>query len=381
MNANARTHRISAPQLLMLLFLSRMFSVLNISPVFGTLYSGMTLLLGTLLSFFIQCAFLIPLWLLSRRYGGKTLIGCAGSAGGEWLKKGAALLFLLMFFIQICGSLSAFSFFMTSIVFQNASSVLILIPFFLVLILCVRWGLESFSRAAAIFFWLFLLSAVSICICAIPSADLFNITPLPTQGAFHNIFSAALGEISKNGELYCLLLLYPSLRTPKKAVHSGFWFLLLTCVFMLVTQTVILSVLSDFGMEQTYPYYALASVVDLSVLQRLDSFHMSLWIVCAFFRSLLYLFLFKKCLGTFVIKKKARAVLFYSLAVFLFFGSVFLADHPQAVRALNTSTAIVPTLLAFVFPLVLFILLKRKEKRNETNSPQKTHGALMDADR
>ena len=379
MNTYTLPHRISVPQLMMLLFLSRMFSVLNISPVFGTLQSGATLLLGTSLSFLLQCVFLLPLWMLSRSYPTKTPIGCAGDIGGEWLKKGVAFLFLLMFFIQICGSLSAFSFFMTAIVFTNASSVLILIPFFLAILLCVRWGIEGCSRAAAIFFWIFLISAISICICAIPSANLLNISPLPAQDGFRNVLSVAFGEISKNGELYCLLLLYPSLRTPQKAAKSGFCFLLLTFMFMIITQTILLSVLSDFGMKQTYPYYALASVVDLSVLQRLDSFHMSLWIVCAFFRSLLYFFLFKQCIGTLLTKQKAQTILFSCLTVLLFIGSVFLSNHPQAVRMLNTSTAIVPTLLVLILPTVLLILMKRKEKRNETSSPHHSHRSVMDA--
>lgn len=67
-------------------------------------------------------------------------------------------------------------------------------------------------------------------------------------------------------------------------------------------------------MKQTFPYYALTSVIDISIFQRLDSLHVTLWIFTALFRCTLYTICAAKCANMLFSKKISR----FSSPVYLF---------------------------------------------------------------
>ena len=309
--------KISSTQLTLLLFLSRIFSILEYTPALGDSMTGMTLLISTALSFLVQCVLVIPMLLLLYRYQEQNVLGCAYLVSPV-LGKITAALFLLLFLAHLSGGYAIFS--------------------------------------------MFILSTVFLCLVASDSAEILNIHMIQEDG-ISRIIRGTLESTSKNAELFVLLLLLPQIAKPQKKRACTYWFLTLVFLFTEVTQFIILSVLGDFGMKQMFPYYALTSVIDISIFQRLDSLHVTLWIFTALFRCTLYTICAAKCANMLFSKKISR---FSPLFIFLLSSGagIFLANHIPLLRRASPSNSLILTLLTAVFPLILFIILYRKEKRH-----------------
>lgn len=357
--------KISPTQLVFLLFLSRIFSVLEQTPSFGDSFSGATLLLSTLLSFVMQCILVIPMLLLFYRYQEQNILGCAFLAS-PILGKIAACFFLLLFLLHLSGGYAIFSFFMTNIVYPKSSSFLIVLLLAAVCTACACYGLQGLARAGTVIFTLFILTTAFLSFAAADNADALNIHAIPGDG-FSQIIESALNSTSKNTEFFAMLMLLPQIAKPQKKRACAFWFLTLTFLFIELTQFLILAVLGDFGMEQTFPYYALTTVIDFSIFQRLDSLHVTLWIFAAVFHCTLYSICISKCTAVLFPHKISRFTPLFSLAAGGGLG-VFFAGNMQFLRQIKLSNSLFLTLVAAVFPLILFIILYRKEKRH---APQK----------
>ena len=353
--------KISSTQLTLLLFLSRIFSILEYTPALGDSMTGMTLLLSTALSFLVQCVLVIPMLLLLYRYQNQNVLGCAYLVSPV-LGKITAALFLLLFLAHLSGGYAIFSMFMTNIVYLKSSPILIVLLLAAVCTVCACFGLQGLARAGSIVFVLFILSTVFLCLVASDSAEILNIHMIQEDG-ISRIIRGTLESTSKNAELFVLLLLLPQIAKPQKKRACTYWFLTLVFLFTEVTQFIILSVLGDFGMKQMFPYYALTSVIDISIFQRLDSLHVTLWIFTALFRCTLYTICAAKCANMLFPKKISR---FSPLFIFLLSSGagIFLANHIPLLRRASPSNSLILTLLTAVFPLILFVILYRKEKRH-----------------
>jgi len=368
-----REGKISCTQLILLLFLSRVFSVLEYTPVVGNSMTGITLLIAVALSFVIQCLLVIPMLLLLYRYQGQDILGCAYLVSPV-LGKIAAALLLLVFLAHLSGGYAIFSFFMTNIVYQQGSTLLIVFLLAVVCTACACYGLQGLARAGTIIFVVFSLGAVFVSMVASDSADISNIHMIP-EDDLSRIIRYAFESASKNSELFVMLLLLPHIAKPEKKRTCTYWFLSLVFVFSEVTGFLILAVLGDFGMEQMFPYYALTTVIDISILQRLDSLHVTLWIFTALFHGALYTICAIKCAGTLFPKKISR---FSPLFIPLISGcaGVFWGNHILLLQRSGLSNFLILALVTAVFPLILFVILYRKEKRHapcESRSAPASH--------
>lgn len=353
--------KISCTQLTLLLFLSRIFSILEYTPALGDSMTGMTLLISTALSFLVQCVLVIPMLLLLYRYQDQNVLGCAYLVSPV-LGKITAALFLLLFLAHLSGGYAIFSMFMTNIVYLKSSSMLIIVLLAAVCTTCACFGLQGLARAGSIVFVLFTLSTVFLCLVASDGAEFLNIHMIQEDGILR-IIQGTLESTSKNAEFFVLLLLLPQIAKPQKKRACVYWFLILVFIFTEVTQFIILSVLGDFGMKQMFPYYALTTVIDISILQRLDSLHVTLWIFTALFHGALYTICAIKCAGILFPKKISR---FSPLFIPLISGcaGIFLGNHILLLQRSGLSNFLILALVTAVFPLILFVILYRKEKRH-----------------
>lgn len=356
--------KISCPQLVMLLFLSRMFTVLEETPVLDRMVTGTTLLWSIALGFLMQCVLAIPMLLLLYRYRGQNIINCAFLVSPAVGRLSAGI-FLFYLMIRLAGSFAGFSFFITNITYPESSALPIILVLALVCTICVCYGLQGIARAASIVFVLFLLGAVFLSLAASKNAALLNIHRMPGDD-FFSIMEGALNNTAKNAELFLLPLLLPSLVKQEKMKSCTYWYLLLSFLFIELTQLLILAVLGDFGMAQTFPYYALVSIIDVSIFQRLDSLHVVLWIFVALFHCALYMLCAVRCTARLFSEKIAR---WSPLFIALVSGGtgVFLAEHMQLLQGKTTSGGLLVILFSAVFPLILFIILHWKEKRHAPN--------------
>ena len=367
--------KISAPQLSLLLFLSCSFSVLEYTPALGDTQTGLTLLLSTLLGFLMQCAAVIPLLLLLKKYRGQDLIGCAWLASPA-LGRILAGILLVLFLMHLSGGYAIFSIFLTNIVYPQSSSAIVVLLLAFVCSTCSTFGLQGTARAASIVCVLFAASILFVGAAASDKAALLNLHAIPGD-EIEDIVSGGLENLSKNTELFVLAMLLPYITKPKRSAACTYGFLILLFLFTFLSQFLILLVLGDFGMQQTFPYYALTSVIDISIFQRLDSLHVVLWIFAALFRCTVCILCIKQCTAALFPKKGKRIVHWVLLHVAAGFG-VFFAEQIPLLRSLNGSRGGVIIAIVSVLPLILRLILARKEKRHappESPSSAMQHSA------
>lgn len=355
---------IGAGQAVILLLVSRCYNMLNYIPAFDEKTDGMAILYGNLLAAVIQLLLLVPALLLYRKMEGQNVITAAYNV---WKPLGwvFAFCYFLSSLAQLAGTFMGFEYFMVNAVYPNASAVFIIVTLSLTCFWCGRGGFEGIARAGAIVFVFLLLSLGFISAVSVASMDLYNFHPILSDPAAA-IFRAALSNISKSSELYLLILMYPKIKGSVGKSSLG----LIASAFLLleITGLVLQGVLGEFALTQTFPYYTLASITDTSILQRLDSLHMMLWVFCAFIRCTLLVILSNYCIRM-ILPQKAHRFVLPVMFVISTGAAVLLAYSTEYLKALNTANSMggVVALLTAGFPL-LMLLIPRRRKRPHNNS-------------
>lgn len=350
-----KTDTIGAGQAVLLLFLSRCFNFLNYIPAFLGRAEGMSILAGNLVSFLLQGFLLIPAILLYQRFPRQNVleITCQKSRiFGIFL----AVCYAAATLLNLTGSLVGFEYFITNAIFPKSPVIFIVISMAIVCILCARHGIQGIGRAACILAVYFLISTLFINLVSLKSADLLNIRPI-TEQPVASIARWASDSLAKSNELTLFVLLLPQIRSGQKRTAAGF--LLLSLGFVESMIFFVLSVLGDYGLIQTFPYYSLASVADISIFQRLDSLHMMLWVIVAFVRITLMAIVCKACLQT-ALPKKLHGWIFPFILAVSYTAAILIGSRPEIIQNISSTNPALVILLSAGVPLIL-LLITRKE--------------------
>ncbi len=350
--------KISAVQVVILLFLSRTFNVLNYVPAFHPKIQGTSMLYGTIIAFFISAIIVTPPLILYKRFNGENIVDLAYKKSKLF---GIILSFCLFVIplMTLIGTVVGFQYFIVDAVYADASIELMVITICVACFLGALHKLEGISRASTIIFAFFMIGTLFIFFVSIPSVEMINIRPTLEEPIVSS-FSYAFNLISMNPELYVFILLLP--RINGNVNKSAFWFLVLTFLFVGITNFLIMGVFGDFFATQTFPYYALASVIEFSILQRLDSIHMTIWVFVSFIRITLFIIVTNTYLQNIIPKsaKKLGIVVTFLITVIC---SIVISHRTSALKTINSSVPIIVITLVFVIPTILLLTTKKKEKK------------------
>ena len=357
--------KISASQLVILLFLSRAFNVLNYVPAFNGKIEGLAMLFGTIIAFFISVLILIPPLLLYHRFHGENIVDITFKKS-KYLGYLLSFSIFLMSTITLVGTVVGFEFFMTNAIYEKASITVIILTICIACFVGALNGLEGLSRASTIVFVCFMLGTLFIGLGAIPDVDLLNIKPI-LESPVASSFTYAFDLIAQSPELYVFILLLP--RINGNVNKSAFGFLFLSFLFIGITNFLILGVFSDFFTTQTFPYYALATIIEISIIQRLDAIHMTIWVFISFIRITLFIIIANIHLQSVVpnkIKKSGMLIIF----VLTLAGSFMIGRQLNFLNIINNSVPLLVIIFVFVVPTIL-LLITKKEVANSNENEKK----------
>lgn len=178
---------------------------------------------------------------------------------------------------SICG----FVRFLNREIFPQSSYLVFLIPFLGVLIFGVVVGIESFARTASV---IFVCAALSVALIFFGTVG--NVAPSAlraySQVQWTGLWGTFVAVLQSNVELLLLFTLVKHLAQRTPSVFQGY-FWLATGGSVGLSLLVKLA-LGNYAQMQQYPFYALAVSSDLSVVQRLDSFYLVIWVLISFVR-------------------------------------------------------------------------------------------------
>ena len=353
------TEKISGTQAVLLLFMVRAFNTLNYIPSFNDRTDGMSLLLGSLIGTVIELLALIPALLLDRRIHGQNLISAA-YAQKRILGIVFAVIYAMIAFFQLTGGIVAFEYFMTNAIYPNSSMIFIILTMCIACFFAARMGLEGLARAGGIIFVFFLISTALIISGTVGSVDLTNLHPA-LQSPVASAVRAGFASVSRAAEMYLLILLFPKIKGNRVKCSIGL--VLMTLVFNAVTAFLAITVLGEFGNTQTYPYYTLASISDLSIFQRLDALHMTIWVFVAFLRITLFILIANYCLQM-VLPQRSHKYCMPALFVISAATALIVGYSPNLLRDLNSTSSVIVLTLTTGLPLVMLLFVKRKKKED-----------------
>lgn len=345
---------ISWGQLLLLLFMCRVFTLMTFVPFAqGDISEQM---IGTAISAAIQALILIPAIILK------------DSATDVLLKKSrplgiiSAVIYLIFFLLYTVNGLLHFQSFLSARFFLTAETTLWIGVILIICIYCGCLGIEALGRSAVIVFWLFAAAAVAMIISSVQSFDITNlylsaVTP-------KSLFSAIFDDLSRNGEIVALAFLAKHVREKHRCAAYG----LLAAKLFLVEGVILLvyAVLGDFARLTDYPFLSLGTFGGARFLQRSDSLYLIVWTITAVINIALFLRISAGLIEEMFPKMKFRT----SVAAVLVFAAVLGftltgLDFDPVYRVLCSGYSVI--FLTFSLPLAALIISKRKtgEKKNE----------------
>lgn len=339
-------------QLLLLLFMCRVFTLMTFVP-FARDGEGLSLrLTAAAVSAAVQAVLLIPVVLLRR------------SVTGALLEKNkvcgviAAALYLLFFLFYTVNSLLHFQDFLSDRFFPTADSTLWIAVLLIICVYCACLGTEALGRSAVLLFWIF---AAALAVMAFSSGGEAEASNLYFEEfSPRGLFSAVLNDLSRNGEICAVAFLAGRVR---EKLRCGVYGLLASK--LLLSEAVMLliaAVLGDFAALTDYPFLALGtfgSFGSSNFIQRGDSLYLIVWTITAVINIALFLHISAELIGEVFPKLKFRT----SIAALLTFGILLLFTAGKlrfegVYELLCSGWAVI--LLAGVIPLAALVISKRK---------------------
>lgn len=359
-------NRISLLQLVILLFLSRQFTSLTYFPGIGKPVSGTAMLYSYLISAGVLLLLFLPLVIMANRAPERSIVmNLQGELGGF----GVFGSFLYYGYVVFLGAhtLAHFQFFMTNAVFPQASVWIIILPMLAVASYAAYIGIEGIARSGFLIFIGFLLAFALIIFSSIPNVQLQNLYPIE-KNVWTELTKGSYGILSRTTEPILFALLLPYLGG--KAGKASVGFSLLFTVIQEISTFFILTVLGNFSYSQTFPFYSLASMSQISVFQRMDALYMGIWVFVGFIKLSLLLMVGKDILNAVFLQqgKPLPTQLGLWITAGLMLGLAIPACFKIELLTISYRflfNGVVVLLLILFFPLILLIktaFAKRKRK-------------------
>lgn len=280
--------KISVFQFYSILFFTRLLTTLTYIPEYTEDITVSDMIFQTLFRFIFGVIISIPVFLLNKKYGGEK------QNGNGAFDKIKAVIFSIVFFYFAVATVSRLDLFAGTVVFPEADAKFLLL---FVVVFCAYsayLGLEPIARSAVMFVLPVLLSLTFIFLTLIKKIDLLNLTPLFYNGVLP-VVKTSVNAVGRTVEYAVIAVSLPFVTGNSK---KGFfvWMAMQT----VVTAIIFFfegAVLGAFSGMQLFPVYTLASMAQFSFFRGLGAIITGVWILCAFLKISLLIFLQSKLLS------------------------------------------------------------------------------------
>ncbi|MGM7701558.1 GerAB/ArcD/ProY family transporter [Pseudalkalibacillus sp. Hm43] len=352
----------------------RQFTILVLFYVIGTTILVIPSILATnakqdtwisgLISLGIGLSVTLLYYKLASKYPEKNFAEILEALFGKWIGKIVSIIYLILFVFLLCVFvLRDIGDFMVTVMMVETPIQAIHISFLLVVILAVRLGLETFSRAGELFLpWVLLLYFVLLFTIA-PQIDIRKVQPVLENGlkpVLHASFSFLTFPFL---ELIVFMMIIPYVNRPEKTKNGMLIGTMVGGVLLILVSSVSILVA---GVEETtesiYSSYDLAKQINLGgFFQRVEAMVAFIWFTTVFMKLTILTYVVSLGLAQTLEIKDYKVLtlplglLMYVLANNIFPNVAFLIEFTETMQ-------IYVFLFGFVFPLILWgVSLVRRE--------------------
>lgn len=284
--------RITYKQLILMIVVSRIIVTITYLPAISEPPANQDIWLSELIFFPLQLLFAAPVYLLWKRFPDQTIIEYSQTIAGKKLGKLVSIFFIGYFLNYTAIALAQFSIFLTTAIMPETPFLFFILTLALVSAYAIHKGLEVIGRLAEFFAPLILFAIISIFILLVKDMDLKSLTPVMEKGMIPilqggTIYSARSLEVLG----LAMLLSYLNERRKVKAIFI-ISFALISLFFVIITLPVLMVLGLQEAKTATFPFFSAIRLINLGdFIERIEAFHMAIWILGIFLKVSLYYYL------------------------------------------------------------------------------------------
>ncbi|MEG2396266.1 MAG: GerAB/ArcD/ProY family transporter [Oscillospiraceae bacterium] len=278
---------ISTWQIFSVLLLTRLLSILTFVPLFTKGLNTSDYLMAVLISTMIILIASLPLYYQYKKYKNKSIIDISEESSTIFSKV-VGVSYALLFIFYALTAASRMNLFVETITSPTSSGNLFIV--FSVILACygAMLGLEAISRSGAISFVIFCFAFGVIMFTMISKIDMNNFSPV-FYNAISPSFDAGFKIAANTVEIPIMAIILTKAKGNK--VKGYFAWLIAFCLISFIIFFVTIGGIGEFGFTQLFPIHSVAVLSEFSLLERLDVLLTGVWILSAFIKMCLLLYL------------------------------------------------------------------------------------------
>lgn len=344
--------KISVFQFFIMLFLSRTLTTVTYLSSYTENIRLSDMLVQPIFRITIGILIMLPLYFLYRRQKDKNLLEIINDKS-EILAKIVSVVFVLYFFYFTVVTIARLDLFAGTVVFPETDVEYMLV--FAIILCCygAYLGLEALGRSSVISAVLVVPALIFIMLALVKKVDLLNLTPVFYNGVMP-VVKVSIDSVGQTVEYGIIALMAP--RVTGKYRKGYYIFLFSQVALMAVMFFFACTVMGNFASTQLFPFHTMASLAEFSVFSRLDAIFTGVWIMCAFIKAGLLVFLQAEILSIYFGKFK-RVHYLFAIGIITIIANLTISQQVERFMIIDNSIIkIIFTGVSVLF-IPLFVLL------------------------
>ena len=354
--------KISAFQFFTMLFLTRTLTTVTYLSSYTENIRLSDMLIQPIFRIAIGTAIMLPLYFLYKKNMDKNLLDMLSSKSKVFARV-VAILYVAFFFYFTVVTIARLDIFAGTVVFPETDLTYILI--FAIVLCCYGafLGLEALGRSSVISIAFVVPALMFIMVTLIKKVDLLNLTPLFYNGVTP-VVKVAMDSVGQTVEYAIIATALPRV---KGNVKKGFFIWLISQTFLMAVMFFFAcAVMGNFASTQLFPFHTLASLAEFSMFSRLDAVFTSVWIMCAFIKAGLLIYLQTDILTMYFGKFK-RTTYIIVVGLLTIFANLLISGQIRWFTLVDNSTIkiILTGVTVVLLPMIVLIFCRKERERCE----------------
>ncbi len=351
--------KISVFQFFTMLFISRTLTTVTYLSSYTKDVRLSDMLVQPVFRIALGIIIMIPLYLICKKYNTTDLLNLANS-------KLVSFCYVFVFFYFTVVTIARLDVFAGTVVFPETDVNFLLIFAILLCSYGAYLGFEALGRSAVLSAVVVIPALIFIMATLVKKVDLLNLTPVFYNGVTP-VIKTAVDSVGQTVEYAIIAVCLPKVTGNVK--KGFFWWLSLQTLLMAIMFFFATTVMGNFTGTQLFPFHTLASLAEFAMFDRLDAIFTSVWILCAFIKAGLLIYLQSDILHR-AFEKIERKNFIIGIGAITIVTNLLVASEFKRFSFVDNSIfkIIITGITAFVIPLILLFLKRKGREKCENQS-------------
>ena len=353
--------KISAFQFYVMLFLSRTLTTVTYISSYTKDVRISDMLVQPIFRIIFGIVIMIPVYLLHKKYENKNLIALANERS-QGLSKVLSVFYVIAFFYFTVVTIARLDVFTGTVVFPETNVNFMII--FVIIFCCygAYLGFEALGRSSVLSAVL-VIPAIVFILCALTDkVDLLNLSPVFYNGV-SPVIKTAIDSVGQTIEYVVIAIALP--KVTGKVTKGFFIWLFSQTLLMAVLVFFAGAVMGNFASTQLFPFHTLASLAEFAMFDRLDAIFTSVWIMCAFIKTALLIYLQTDILSK-AFHKVRKVSFLVIIGIALIIANLFIAGEIERFSIIDDAVIkIIITGVAVLFIPIIVLIFEGKERNKK----------------